>query len=216
MKVSTDACLLGAWAPFRNDIRTVLDVGAGTGLLTLMLAQRFPEANYTALEIDTAAAAQASDNFRRSPFAERVDIVQADARGWCPAGQYDALICNPPFFQASLKGPDERRNLARHDGSFRLQDLLELMSRSLKDSGEGCVLLPASMQENWEQLVSDSEWNIARKLRIHPHSGKPFNRVITLLTRAVCERHEEDLSIYENPGKQYSAAFEDLLRPFYQ
>eukprot|EP01136_Pigoraptor_vietnamica_P012822 Opistho-1_new@53158 len=98
MKVSTDACIQGAWTPIANDVVHVLDIGTGTGLLSLMLAQRNSNIHIDAIELDADAARQAQENISASPWADRVDVMQGDVTAYQFAKQYDMVICNPPFF----------------------------------------------------------------------------------------------------------------------
>ncbi|MGN6568280.1 MAG: tRNA1(Val) (adenine(37)-N6)-methyltransferase, partial [Flavipsychrobacter sp.] len=124
MKVSTDACIQGAWTPIHDHVRHVLDIGTGTGLLSLMLAQRDPRMHIDAVELDEQAATQAKENIVSSPFSERIDIIHGDAKEYQANQQYDLIICNPPFFQNSLLGDNSKRNTARHTLSFSYEDLL--------------------------------------------------------------------------------------------
>ena len=117
MKVGTDGVLLGAWASVQN-AHKILDVGTGTGLVALMLAQRsLPDADIIALEIDEAAAGQARENVTRSPWKERVEVVQTDFRDYQSSDKFDVIVSNPPYFVDSLECPDQQRNAARHNGS---------------------------------------------------------------------------------------------------
>ncbi len=113
MKVGTDGVLLGAWAPVEN-CKRILDVGTGTGLIAIQLAQRAPQANITAVEIDKIAANQASDNVRNSPWANRIEVICADFRHYTPNERFDMIVSNPPYFINSLKCGNEQRNTARH------------------------------------------------------------------------------------------------------
>ncbi len=215
MKVSTDACLFGAWAPLPDGVRTVLDAGTGTGLLSLMLAQRYPDVCITALEIDPAAAAQARANVAASPFSDRVAVETADAAVWVPAVRYDALICNPPFFHRSLQGPDPARNAARHSAAFDLPQLLQLMERALTPRGVAVVLLPAERQAAWETLLTASGWQNDASLLVRPSDRKAPNRWMGRCSRVLPEAiHHDSLRIYDGAGS-YSAGVASLLAPFY-
>ena len=113
MKVGTDGVLLGAWADVRHS-RSILDVGTGTGLIALMLAQRCPQAQIVGIDIDEAAVGQALENMSASPWAERLSAQCQDVRSLCQEGCYDTIVSNPPYFVDSLKCPDEQRTTARH------------------------------------------------------------------------------------------------------
>ena len=138
MKVGTDGTLLGAWA---NGGRSVLDIGTGTGLIALMMAQRFPEARVTAIDIDQAACLQAHDNVAASPFASRIQIVQADVADY-EAEPFDVIVSNPPYFVESLTCPDYQRTTARHTASLTYQTLMCSAFRLLSDEGRFSVIIP--------------------------------------------------------------------------
>lgn len=117
MKVGTDGVLLGAWAP-ADKAKRILDVGTGTGLIALQLAQRNPHARITAIEIDAAAAGQATENVSHSPWADRVEVICHDFRDYQPENRFDLIVSNPPYFIDALKCPDEQRCTARHAGNL--------------------------------------------------------------------------------------------------
>src|SRR5688500_11779251 len=110
MKVSTDACIQGAWTPIADNVKDVLDIGAGTGLLSLMLAQRNYDIRIDAVELDVEAAQQAKENVASSPWKDRVEVIQADVTQHSFTKLYDMVICNPPFFNNSLLGDTDTRN----------------------------------------------------------------------------------------------------------
>ena len=127
MKVGTDGVLLGAWA---DGGQRILDIGTGTGLIALMMAQRFPAAEVTAVEIDEQAAMQACENVAASPFADRVNVIHDDILRYadaCAEGCFDAIVCNPPFFVNSLKNPDSKRALARHNDNLSFCQLFSIV-----------------------------------------------------------------------------------------
>ena len=142
MKVGTDGTLLGAWALMPGEASgRVLDIGTGTGLIALMMAQRYPEAEVTAIDIDAGAVSQARENVAASPFARRVTVMEMALQQMGetspvadqPSSRYDAIVCNPPFFVNSLVCPDARRTAARHASSLPLTDLAAAASVLLSD-----------------------------------------------------------------------------------
>lgn len=153
MKVSTDACIQGAWTPIANDVVDVLDIGTGTGLLSLMLAQRNSSIHIDAIELDADAAIQAKENASASPWADRVQMMQGDVTTHQFTKQYDMVICNPPFFNNSLLGDDAQRNSVRHTISLSYDALLAVLQNVLKPTGYAAVLLPAAEHEIWQNLL---------------------------------------------------------------
>ena len=143
MKVGTDGTLLGSWASAPAGACRILDVGTGTGLIALMMAQRFPEARVTGIDIDTDAVGQASENALESPFKERIMIREGDVTRMEDTDGFDAIVCNPPFFDRSLTCPDQQRTEARHTVSLTYRQLMESAFRLLKDDGRLSVIIPS-------------------------------------------------------------------------
>lgn len=216
MKVSTDACIQGAWTPLpAGDIR-VLDIGAGTGLLSLMLAQRYPQAVIDAVEIDEAAAAQAAENIAGSSFSGRITVHHADARIFMPGCQYDVIICNPPFFRSSLLGPDAMRNAARHDLHLHQKDLLSIFARLLLPGGYASLLWPVAEMTRWDQTATTGfGWTRRSTLHVRDNDSAGIHRQISLYGRGPEPAADTFLSIKNVSGGDYSEAFKDLLAPFY-
>jgi tRNA1Val (adenine37-N6)-methyltransferase len=214
MKVSTDACIQGAWTPLAPHVQRVLDIGAGTGLLSLMLAQRNDAITIEALEIDAQAAQQAATNFIESPWAERLSLTQTDAKSFIALEKYDLIICNPPFFSNSLLGPHAARNVARHNLLFTLEDLVIVIKTSLNENGAASVLLPAMAQIGFEKLLMQYEFSITQKLLIYPSTQKPANRVVTIFQKEKKPMLQENLYI-RDAENVYSKAFQQLMQPYY-
>ena len=174
MKVGTDGTLLGAWArvPIMEETARVsslpsepqkavhcpqvLDIGTGTGLIALMMAQRFPMAAIVGIDIEREAVSQARENVAASPFAERIQIVEGDVIT-AFADQhsaFDAIVCNPPYFEHSLQAPDERRTLARHATTLTYEGLLSTARRLLRESGELSVVVPFDCLRRFDEEAS--------------------------------------------------------------
>ena len=146
MKVGTDGTLLGAWAQGGNKI---LDIGTGTGLISLMIAQRFPLAQVVGIDIDESACSQACENVTASPFHHRVDIHHVSLQEY-KEGLFDAVVCNPPFFVDSLQCPDGQRTKARHTGSLSYAELFQGVVRLLDDSGEFSAIIPTECRASFD------------------------------------------------------------------
>ncbi len=216
MKVSTDACLLGAWAPFSAGIPEVLDIGCGTGLLSLMIAQRFGAARITALELDTDAAGEASENVANSPWAERIKVVQGNLLSHDFGDQkFAGIICNPPFFQKSLGAQSAARHAARHDDGLPLPALFSQVERLLSAGGQLALLLPPATQAVWEKLAAGNSLMQIQKVVVRPLPGKLPNRILSFWKRSPdCpELITTELLIYDTYGL-YTPAAQALLAPF--
>src|SRR5690554_2777965 len=142
MKVGTDGVLLGAWAKNEDPPKTILDVGTGTGLVALMLAQRFPDAKITALEIDKNAAEQAIMNAQLSPFKNNVSVVNADYFDWKCNDKFDIVACNPPFYANAHPAKNAERSVARHGARFQIPEFMERITQHLSERGTLSMIVP--------------------------------------------------------------------------
>ena len=215
MKVGTDGTLLGAWA--RGGQR-ILDVGTGTGLIALMMAQRFPEASITAIDIDAEAGQQAAENVAASPFADRIQVVQAEVTTFdTPIRdiiQYDSIVCNPPYFVDSLTCPDRRRTLARHDRSLSYRQLMTAASRLLADDGELSVVIPFDCRIRLEQEAALAGLSKVRQCAVHTTPGKPPRRYLLAFRKHPAPLEEETGILEDSPGHR-SSWYQQLTKDFY-
>ncbi|MGY3087433.1 tRNA1Val (adenine37-N6)-methyltransferase [Hymenobacter sp. UYAg731] len=219
MKVSTDACLLGAAADLTGATR-LLDIGTGTGLLALMAAQRYLTVKIEAVEIDAVAAAQAASNAAGSPWAERIEIRAmslAEYAATHPA-PFSHIICNPPFFRQSLRSPDAARTTARHEaaGSLSFEAVVAFAAEFLSSAGLLTVLLPPPEMRAFEQAAAAVGLLPATRLVVRHRPGSKALRHITGFRRGAGALRETELIIRtaENEA-EYSAEFRALLAGFY-
>lgn len=214
MKVSTDACIQGAWTAVLPEDRAVLDIGCGTGLLSLMLAQRQDQIHIDAVELDADTALQAAENVKQSPWNDRINVFQDDIKDFLPEKKYDLIICNPPFFQNSLLGPDELRNQARHNHTLSYQDLFSVIEKHLQPGGRASILLPTAEHTIWETIVKENGWSVYTKLLIYPSVNKTYNRVVSIIGP-----QQRDIVVTEfqirDAANNYSEDFIRLLGPYY-
>lgn len=213
MKVGMDSMVLGAWAEVAN-ARRLLDVGAGTGILALMTAQR-SQALITGIELDAAAARQAADNAAASPWAERVRILCADACHWQPDTQYDTIVCNPPYFQKSYLPAGQSRALARHAGELSPERLVARFGVWLLPGGSWQIVIPADLAADWQRAAADQGWHVARRLALQPHPAKPVHRYCLSFSRLPSVVRCESLCIRQSPGGVYSEAYRQLTHAYH-
>lgn len=215
MKVCTDACLFGALLPvIEKENYRVLDIGAGTGLLSLMMAQLNATASIDAIEIDHEAASQALENFNASPWTRRLNLVHADIHEFSPGGKYDLIISNPPFFEGDLLSGNDKKNAAKHDLSLTLKQLAERAGEWLCLDGLFAVLLPHHRVEYFEQLAAEEGLYPFQKILVRQGpANQPF-RGIVFYSRNKSTVVTTDITIKERDGN-YSNAFQKLLQPFY-
>jgi tRNA1Val (adenine37-N6)-methyltransferase len=218
MKVSTDACLLGAVADLHGATR-LLDIGTGTGLLALMAAQRHPGAPIEAIEIDEAAAAQAAENVAASPWAGRIRVQPLSLAAYAAVrpAPFSHIICNPPFFQQSLRSPDAARSTARHTAPDTLSfaELAGFAADFLTENGLLTVLLPPVEMAAFAQEAQRVGLYPATRLVVRHRPGRRVLRHIVDFRRAAGPVVETGFAIREADSEEYSAGFRALLAEFY-
>ena len=176
MKVGTDAILLGAWAAADStNVQSILDVGTGTGVIALMMAQRFPTASITAIDIDPNAVEEALENFRISPWNNRCEAAVSAAQDF-NGGPYELIISNPPWFRRSLRPDNELRAIARHEDSLPAAELLKSAARLVAPDGRFCVVIPFDDEEHFRLLASDNGFHLRRCTNVRPTPEKPPRR----------------------------------------
>ncbi len=213
MKVGTDSIVLGSWTPVHGAKR-ILDIGTGTGILALMLAQRTAsDVNVDAVELDSNAAKQAEDNVNESPWRERIRIIHHDILTF-EAPHYDLIVSNPPYFQHGQEWGDVARQRARHTGELDHASLLAAAKRLLNVGGKFALVLPVSEGENCIQLALTSGWFLQRKCLVETKRGKEPALMLYLLGSREVEFEEEQLCLREADNR-YSSEFIALADEFY-
>ena len=221
MKVCTDACVQGAytatWLRQQSPVRRILDIGTGTGLLSLMLAQQ-SEAVITGIELDPAAAAQARSNFEASPWKDRLEVIETDAKQ-LPVGEvYDFIITNPPFYEADLKSVNQLRNQAMHATTLDYNELLQVIDAHLSAEGRFSVLLPYRPFIDFATLAATAGFSLQQVLHVKQSEQHDYFRSVGVFGRRAAvgqSAPEQLLSIREADKKTYTAAFTALLKPYY-
>lgn len=216
MKVGTDGVLLGAWADCRR-CATALDVGTGTGLIAVMIAQRYQAARITAVEIDEAAAVQALENINTSSWADRITVLKADFLEYSPASAstFDLIVCNPPFFTRSLKNPDNQRAAARHDDSLPLGGLIIKASSLLSGEGVFAIILPVDRAEEALSAAQNSGLFLHRRLDVRGKAGAPVKRVLLQWGRTEGTAEVSELIIETGVRGVYTEDYRRWTEEFY-
>lgn len=215
MKVGTDGVLLGAWIPLSGSENTIWDIGCGSGLIGLMLAQRTEDARILGFEIEPHAAVEAMGNVEQSPWSDRITILEADATD-LPAGLPipDLIVSNPPFFTERLQAPDENRRLARHEATFGVEALIRIAAACLSDAGRLCFIAPSERAEEILFAASIARLYPRRRTEVISREGKPAVRTLWELSRKDGMCIDEKLSI-RNADNEYSIEYKDLTNEFY-
>lgn len=221
MKVSTDACVQGAWAASQlllkyagNDNLKMLDIGCGSGLLSLLLAQNFSDCLIDAIDIDLNSYEQASQNFIKSGWSNRLQAHHSELQAYNSVCLYDVIICNPPFFHKSLKNNAPEKTIARHDDLLTKEDLANNVLRLLQADGLFCVMYPVDEWEHWNRTAIQKGMYAVSILNLYAHADRSAKRKIGIYTKKMHEIVEKNLIVYDEQN-QYTTAFQQLLQPYY-
>ena len=217
MKVGTDGVLLGAWARVEH-CRHILDMGTGTGLVALMAAQR-SEAHIVAIDLDADAVAQATDNVAASPWKERIHVLEADARNLEFKIQdseffFDAILCNPPFFENALKCPDAQRTMARHTDTLTFDELARSAARLLAPEGELSVVIPHDRAHDMTVSCACQGLFATRQTIVVPVEGGKPKRILMAFTREGAAHTPATLCI-QDKQRQHTPEYVRLVEDFY-
>jgi tRNA1Val (adenine37-N6)-methyltransferase len=211
MKVTTDACVFGALAIIENPL-SILDAGCGSGLLSLMVAQRFPDTKISAIDIDERAVFLSHQNFLNSPFKERLNVHLGDYSQLSSSLCFDAIICNPPFFKSGFLSTDVKRNIAMRD-PFALNKVLNLFFNHLNINGQAWLMLPPREHKEFETLAQKQKLYCVHKINVENIPGKLF-RIISMFKKVESKLKEENIRIC-NEDRSYTPQFKNLLKEFY-
>jgi tRNA1Val (adenine37-N6)-methyltransferase len=219
MKVGTDGVLLGAWTEVTG-ARRILDVGTGTGLIALMLAQR-TEPFYTlgnevciqAIDIDEAAVLQARENVKASPWSERIEVNVQDVTTMHMNRSYDLIVSNPPYYN-SLRCPDQQRHLARHTDSLSFGELASAAARALTAEGRLAVVIPTDAEREFLAATAEVDLFPQRRLLVHTKPSAPAKRVLLQFGRKPSDCVQQTLVLEDAPGVR-SQEYQALAGDFY-
>lgn len=215
MKVGTDGVLLGAWTNCSN-AKNILDIGTGTGLIALMLAQR-SNATITGIDIDEGAIEDAVQNTETSPWTNRIEIKHTSLQDFALLAQntFDLIVSNPPFFENSLKADTKSRTRARHTDSLKPKGLIENTAKLLSKSGTCCFIIPASSFDLYHEIATQYGLSLSNRLWLKPTPTKDPKRVLIEFSKTESEPNEDTIIVEEFGRHKYSEAFKNLTKDFY-
>lgn len=214
MKISTDAVLLGTLV--QSDLpKHILDIGTGTAVIALMLAQRFPQTSLTAVELDPEAASQARENCEQSPFSERLTVIQGRFQDFPVEEPFDLLVSNPPFFPDHLPASDPKRQQALHTDSLSFEELLHKASKLLAPSGSFWVILPPRQMQDFIQYATAHGLFPTTRVGIRDSAAKPIHREVIGFTfsEPLANALPEELFL-KNVDGSYSERYQQLISGF--
>lgn len=214
MKINTDGVLVAALA---CDLmaRYVLDIGTGTGVIAMMLAQNYPDADVEAVEIDELAAHRASQNFANSSFNNQLKMYHADFVQHTPMNLMDLIISNPPFYTNSLQAPDLRKTIAKHADELFFDHLLQFASNNLSDHGVLQIIVPTSLAiEIKDNRLPNFNLFLQKEWHVSSFATEESHRVVLRVGKKQTSVDVEKFFIYDQPN-QYSQAYKDLLKPYF-
>ena len=217
MKIGTDGVLLGAWAPIDNHPFSILDIGTGTGIIALMLAQRCAAQQIDALEIDEAAYEQATDNFENSPWNDRLFCFHAGLDEFIeePEEEYDLIVSNPPFYSEDYKTENESRDLARFQDAMPFEQLLEAADLLLSEHGIFTVIIPFKEEENFIALANEFELYPLKITRVKGTPTTEIKRSLLAFSRNETTDLPIDELVIETARHVYTQEYIGLTKDFY-
>ena len=222
-KVGTDGVLLGAWASVEN-AGSILDVGTGTGLIALMLAQRTAASivdtgiHIVALEIDKESCEQAMDNVRMSPWNQRIKVINRSFQDYCETEHtmFDLIVSNPPFFSDSRKPDKPGKEISRHDTLLGLGEMVSGVGKLLTPEGKFCVILPVEESNKLQKLAGEIGLHLYKICRVSPNTNLPVKRNLLEFRRKPVESIEEsEMAIERDRRHDYTDAYRELTQDFY-
>ena len=218
MKVCTDSCLFGSWIAnkIEEEIiapKTILDIGSGTGLLSLMIAQK-SIAQIDAIEIDEDSFQETFENFRESLWNKQLQVHHGDIKNWGSKLKYDLIISNPPFFENDLKANEQNKNVAKHDDALTFIQLLFAIKSNLATNGNFAVLLPFRRVEYFTNLAAENDLYLEEKILLKQTPKHPYFRGMLFFSSNTITTSSKEIIIKDETGN-YTAEFEALLRDYY-
>ena len=217
MKVCTDSCIFGAWVSKMIEkksihVSKILDVGTGTGLLSLMIAQK-TNAQVEAIDIDKNSLDQAISNFKNSKWNHCITTHFVDLKNFKPPYKFDLVICNPPFFKGEIVSPKNDKNLAKHESELSLKDFFILMKELINENGKIAILIPFNRANECYQIIRELELNITSILKISQTENHDFFRIALVVSKKEGPILEESLIIKVNGT--YTPGIHELLKDYY-
>lgn len=214
MKVGTDSILLGSWLTINKACQSVLDIGTGTGLLALMVAQKSHLVKVTGLEVDEDSYHQAKHNIKHSKWFDRINLCLINANHWESKNKFDLIISNPPYFTPSSNSKNDARNKARHQGTLSLNNLINLWLKFGSNIAEYACVLPTDQANVLIDLCKKSSLYLKKQTFIRSSKQDKIIRKLMLFSKQIVPTEETEICIY-NSKRDYTKAYKELTQDFY-
>ena len=216
MKVGTDAVLLGAWTPIKENT-SVLDIGSGCGIISLMLAQRIPNANIQAIDIDNGAYTNAKENFSNSIWNNRLTVHKSSIQDFCrnTNNKFDIIVSNPPFFEESLKSNKTKRNIARHTDTLPFNTLIQCVDNLITNDGIFACILPYNEGNKFIELSKEYKFLCHNKMYIANKPSQAIKRILFCLSKKEATTTVSPTLFIRNEDNSYSNDYLQLTKDFY-
>ncbi len=214
MKVSTDSVLLGAWTDVYN-AKKILDIGTGTGLLALMLAQR-SVANIDAIDIDEEAVLQAKENVEKSKWSDRIRVIYTSFQDFSLlSNKYDLIVCNPPYFNENTKSPKLSRNIARHTDKLNHEEIISGVKNIIEDNGRFCIILPYEQGIDFICKAKNNGLFCNRILKVRPKRNHGIKRLLMEFSLIPVSIKDEEIIVENEKRHDYSEQYKVLTQDYY-
>lgn len=212
-RISTEACLFGSFIPLELGFENALEIGVGTGVISLMIAQRNPKLSIDAIDMNEEAHLLSEHNFQQSPWAKQLRSYHSDFRQFQTEKKYDLIFSNPPFYENSLKSDNELKNQAKHLVDFSHVEILAFADKHLSETGSLWMILPEKESENLLKSTSKPLF-LNKKVKVRKRKGEATFRYFLQFSKIDQNYSEEELVINEN-GLEYTEKVYELFKPFY-
>jgi len=213
MKVGTDGVLLGAWTDL-SEAKNILDIGTGSGLIALMLAQRKKDSHTIGIEMDSRAATQAQQNVEASIFNNQIEIKNIALNKFQSDFKFNLIVSNPPFFTNSTPSPNKERNIARHTNSLSYKDLFSYSSKLISDEGQLSIIVPTVEVDRIRSIATENNFHLTRKTTVFPNKNKVSKRTLFQFSKVKGNISETSL-VLEKERHHYTSDALFLFKDFY-
>ena len=214
MKIGTDGILLGAWVNCVNK-KNGLDIGCGTGVITIMMCQKNPIIRMTAIEISKEAAKDAIINFENCRWNKNLVLKNQDFKEYKPTNKYDLIVSNPPFYKDGYLPNNQTKRIAKHEGELNYCNIIEFSTKNLTENGTVNLIIPFKNNEKCKSFAKKNNLHLSRECVVYPKAYKSASRVLLEFSKNNIETKKEELIIENDKRHDYTTDYKNLTRDFY-